>query len=228
MSDMTNLDDRQAQEPGQVPDQLQSGLPVGRIEDSVTWQAIEERLSKLEQSLTDKAVNRLEKRLARAMEKAKAQGLTVTPQMQERLRQEEEMTELRKLADEDVAAQPVRTAPKPIADDVVATVTARMSQLNADYGGIVLEEDDDEFATVNFNDPKPDRFLRRYEDALKAKSERLKGPGLQPNPIRATGAIGGAANDDLMAKYKKEVAVAQTVNERLNIRNKYRSLGLEI
>ena len=47
----------------------------------------------------------------------------------------------------------------------------------------------------------------------------------QAQPINVQGA---SVKEDLFEQYKKEVAAAPTVNERLNVRTKYRKLGLEI
>jgi len=47
----------------------------------------------------------------------------------------------------------------------------------------------------------------------------------QAQPINVQGA---SVKEDLFEQYKKEVAAAPTVNDRLNIRTKYRKLGLEL
>jgi len=47
----------------------------------------------------------------------------------------------------------------------------------------------------------------------------------QAQPINVQGA---SVKEDLFEQYKKEVAAAPTVNDRLNIRTKYRKLGLRI
>jgi hypothetical protein len=118
----------------------------------------------------------------------------------------------------------------PQQNPVVTETNNKLREMQKQYG-YVLTENDPEFYEINFQNPNPEQFLAEYEAKLREAAPRagrqLPAPSAPPG-ARLSSPVGSAAGSDLYAQYLKEVERAATVSERLNIRHKYRGLGLEI
>jgi len=202
--------------------------------------AFGENLVRRFQSMTDQDITKRIKRevenfnaeLSRRVEAARNAGITITEaQQQEARNQFTQKLITTELADE----APAQVALQPQIDPAtVKRVNLEMARLQAQYE-IVPDETDAEFRGMNWVDPDPDRFLSDYKRRFEKLAKRLgKVPSEQPQEppepgVRLPVQGGSAANQQgLMEQYKTEVTKAGSVNERLNIRQKYRERGLEI
>lgn len=209
MSDDTLIGFQPAQEDGTTSEPIQTDQQDGGQPEYVTPamldQKLEERLNaltaKLSQSLPDKAVSMMEKRLDKWKAGLEQQGVRVTPEMEAQGRHELAMAELRRLEDEDEeGANPApQSSPSPFTPEAKAKVQARIAQLQADYG-VKLERDEDAWQRLPWIHPNPDVLLEAYEEQLKVKKAKATGGTLPPNPARSPLPAGGApAKDNAIA-----------------------------
>lgn len=160
--------------------------------------AIVEEARRAAQSLTDRQESRVEKRLREWQDQMKRDGVSVTPQMVERGREQLALAELTG------AAKGGAAKPQPDANDppeLVALkqyVTRRADKLMQSIG-VTLEQDDPEFSEVKFVTDDPDEYLESLEAAAKKKAERLqRAPGAR-SPMAVQGAAGGNAVEQFKA-----------------------------
>lgn len=164
----------------------QSSQPEGEAQPKfVTVEdltALEERLKRRLQSLTDKQESRISKRLREWEERAKAQGFEVDDQM----RQEARRREVLRLLDEEGEIEPAQAdLPRidPAVKAKIEATNARYAELQREYG-VTLTDSDPEYWDVNWRHRDPERFLKQAEAALKEKAERVgKQPGAQSQSL---------------------------------------------
>jgi len=197
-----------------------------------------EKLLRKFESLTAKSENRIKKELEannrQVIERAEAlrsAGYAITDAD---IKQAQDQF-AKQLLTSGPAEPPAQELLQPAVDPAtVKRVNLEMARLQAQYE-IVPDETDAEFRGMNWVDPDPDRFLSDYKRRFEKLAKRLgKVPSEQPQEppepgVRLPVQGGSAANQQgLMEQYKTEVTKAGSVNERLNIRQKYRERGLEI
>jgi len=204
--------------------------------DLVTKEYLEEKLRDIWKginSFTAKQENRIAKKLSEWEKRVTEAGIPVTAEMKTSAQQRIAMDMLN---DESLAqdgSPAAQASPgNPLIQKVVEETAKAKLALEKKYD-YVLTENDPEFYEEPWKAPTPDEFLKAYEQKLREAAPR-RGRQLpveeQPGTpgARIPVPLGGAATADLYQKYQKEVQAASTQNERLNIRVKYRSLGLEI
>ena len=200
-----------------------------------------DKLVKRFQSMTDQDITKRIKRevekfnteLSRRVEAARNAGITVTEAQQQAAR--DQFTQ-QLLSTELVDEAPAQAVLQPAVDPAtVKRVNLELAKLQAQYE-LIPDETEPEFRGMNWGDPDPDRFLSDYRRRFEKMARRVgklpadQQPQEPPMPGVRVPVQGGspAKQQALIEQYKNEVAKAGTVNERLNIRQKYRELGLEI
>jgi len=193
------------------------------------------------QSMTDQDITKRIKRevesfnaeLSRRVEAARNAGIVVTDAQQQAAR--DQFTQ-RLLSTELVDEAPAQAVLQPQIDPKTKQkVLLEMARLQAQYG-YVPDENDREFSAPGFfYNPDPNQFLKNYAESFEKLAKRMgleapQQPQEPPEPGVRLPVQGGQATNQqgLMEQYKTEVTKAGSVNERLNIRQKYRERGLEI
>ena len=203
----------------------------------VTEDMLQKKLDKFwndVQQMTTKQENRVAQKLAQWEKKVAAAGIVVTPEMKTDAQRSIAMAMLN---DEAGDAQPgpyeATRTPNPIAQKVIDDTNAAQAALEEKYD-YVMQPTDPEYKTMPWSGLTPEDYLAEYENRLKKiltrRGRQLPEEELPPGSpdARLPAPLGAAARENLMAQYRKEVEQAGTVNERLNIRNKYRERGLEL
>ncbi len=204
----------------QAPDQ-----PITRREVEILISRAFDISTRQAQSLTDKMDSRLRKelatRLAAVGQNAKLLGIEMTPEVAENVR--------RKVIDEYLTQPEIEQAPaeaqlQPGQQPVDPTDKAALDMMRK--AGTYIEQIDPEAKTLDMTDPGA--YLLSMAQAIEAKRQRLAKTS-QPAQVR-TPTIAGAtgAQVGLEAQYRSEINNAQTKDARLQIRRKYRGLGLEL
>lgn len=199
-----------------------------------------ERALRQAQSMTDKSESRIKReitdrmaKIAEATDLLKAAGVEITPEVTERVRQAVVMESLTKGSDPgqpSAPATPSQAAPnagsEPNPDEITAQAHRMMSQ-----AGVWIEQGDPEVAQLSQDSPYA--FLHSVELAINAKKARMtarqQAAGPAPGARTPTNAGPSGPAPGLMAQYQKEVQQSNlTTDQRLQIRQKYRRLGLNI
>jgi hypothetical protein len=177
----------------------------------------------------------VDKKIGSLEDNYRALGLQVPDGARQRVIDETVLSYL----DEDAQASQAM-APSP---ELVAYVNQRAQKI-AIRAGVTLTPQDPEFSQVNQATADPDEYLESWERAVTSKANRLKGvpvaqqptqiqqPSQPPtNPAARVPMAGSGtpAAQDLMAQYKKELDGKRPGSEEvLQIRRKYRTLGLDL
>lgn len=176
MDDVSQAEYQPNQDAGQP-----SGEGMGAEPKYVTEETLErmlaerdEQLKRSFQSLTDKQVSRVDKKLKQWEQRMTEEGLPVDDQLRQQARSRLALRELELMEDEPAQGVDHRIDPR------IEAVRAKENELKAQYG-VDLSPNDDEYYDVNFSHPNPDRYLVQYENALRAKAERLN-PHAQSQP----------------------------------------------
>lgn len=200
---------------------------------------VADRLERRLQSLTDKQENRLkkevERRLSALAETYQELGIPVPEGAKQRVIEDVALSYL------DDGGE--RAHAKPPFPELVEFVNRQAAKI-AKNAGVTLEPSDPEFAMVKVNTLDPDEYLESWKAAVDAKVGRVK--SVQPttaaqnvtNPQAQTAApvarvpaagAGTPGGQDLMAKYRQEAAKLRPASEELlQLRRKYRALGLDL
>lgn len=224
------IDFSAAAEGGQPSPNVPTGQPQDSAPDYVTRADLEafktavvEEARRAAQSLTDRQESRVEKRLREWTEQMKRDGVTVTPQMVERGREQLALQELTGGA-KGKAANPDPEAIDPPELAALKAYVGRRADKILKGIGVTLEQNDPEFSEVKFVTDDPDEYLETLEAAAKKKAERLQ----TPTGARAPMSVGGAPQGGpLMEQYRREVLKVRPGSEAaLQLRRKYRQMGL--
>ncbi len=172
----------EVKEPGALTEQR-----ILELIQQATKDAVGEGLKRF-QSMSDKAEARVRKEIARIEKAMGDAGIELTPEQKrvlegntrESIRQELEITEGGSNEGEPMSTM---SSPPPA---VIAKTNEKMRLLELDYGVSIDEKSDPEAGLVNFSDPDPLRFLQQYENALKAKSFRIKSASSQQASARGS------------------------------------------
>jgi hypothetical protein len=194
-------------------------------------EALGERLERRLQSLTDKQENRIKKEVDEKLEMAAAYFAQLGQPMPAEVRQQViNDTILSRLGDSKQAA-----SPEPSPEDIRYANNMR-KRLERTLG-VQLTESDPEWREVRWEARTPDEHVDSYEEALKKKAARLQpqstAPGAPPQPARApmvgnAPAAGGDKITQLQAQYNAEKANTPSGEQMLQLRRKYRALGLPL
>jgi len=178
---------------------------------------LEERLSRVIQSRSDKQESRVQKTLDQWVERLEKRGVLVDDKVRQQLQDRAIQRELAEL-DED---EPARGVPADVTR-IVQDVTAKMRGLEEQYGS--LEQEDPEFKMVNFNDPNPERFLFAYEAALSKAASRKASAPEQPlgNPAARTPSPPGSATGNRKEQLLAELTALQNSRDWASQENQAR------
>ena len=194
------------------------------------------------QSLTDKSEARIRKdiqdklnQIDQARKTFEAAGVTITPEINEKIRRQVIDDGLLGESASETRGQPGRANPETqgaAVNDPISQAALTMMQ----EAGVTVLDTDPEAGTLDYTSPRS--FLRSLDQAIEAKRARTTAqPGQTIPGAPAAGAnraptnLGGTAQrTGLMEQYQAEMqkATNQPQHVRLEIRRKYRRLGLTV
>ena len=179
------------------------------------------------QSLIDKNVSRMDKRVADAnakidqfIETSKSIGQELTPEQIDKLRNDA-VTKAISSSD----AQPAQV--EPTTDPVILQADAMVR-----VSGVDLTPESPEWSLVDTKTTDRETFIASVEKAIEARKANLakvKKPTGDPAATQGMVAGGAEATKDLLAEYQKELTGVQgNWRALLDLKNKYRAKGLPI
>ncbi len=207
-----------------------------RDEAEAMAKAAEEAAFRRAQGLIEKSSSRVLKQVQtdlKALETSLAlqrkAGIEVTPEMEDRLKQQVMQKAFQDAPVEEVVpipSAPVQEAGQPVdRSEDPAIVNAQAWGL-MEGAGIFLEDGDEELNMLVRNSTGKD-FIDSMKAAIEHKRQRNAASNINP-AVRVAGAVQGTGKPDLMQAYLKEVDSATNQSQRLDIRRKYRNLGLQL
>ena len=187
------------------------------------------------QSLTDKSEARIRKdiqdklnQIDQARKTFEAAGVTITPEINERIRRQViDDGLLGETSQAGAGTQPAAEPSQANANDPISQTALTMMQ----EAGVTVLDTDPEASMLDQSSPRA--FLRSLDKAIEAKRERMgsnPGNSLQQGQRMPTNLGAAGAKTGLMEQYQAEISKNPNLPQhmRLEIRRKYRRLGLNV
>jgi hypothetical protein len=213
---------------GETPVTSQSAAPTKNLTEADVKRIIGDAVSELnrqQQGLAKKRENRILSEVTKRLEAVRQSGVEMNPQQQQALQQATANQVIREL-DEPGETEPEHQPAKVKQPTTRSEIEVIQQELAEEYGVFVTPQDP-EANGLDMSSPR--KFLKSYEDALKAKVARSS-PAATSTPQARMPTGGGGATVGLQEEYESKLKTLGRgkVNQIVALRDEYRKKGLPI